>query len=165
MSGHGGKNGNESEASEETTQIFDLFVFLSSESRRVTKAVARQQQLTGPQLETLKELEKEDALSLSTLSEKLRAQNSTVTGIVDRMERDGLVVRTRSKDDRRVVHLHLTRKGRDAARAVPKAPFEMFQQSIGTLDHTEAKELRRLLQKVADHVQMTLKKQLDAEDA
>ena len=55
-------------------------------------------------------------LSLSELSERIRAQNSTVTGIIDRMEREGLVVRARSSEDRRVVNIRLTDKGARIAR-------------------------------------------------
>jgi hypothetical protein len=52
--------------------------------------------LTGPQLTVIKLLETFGDLSLSSLSERIRAQNSTVTGIIDRMEREGLVLRERS---------------------------------------------------------------------
>ena len=52
------------------------------------------------------------ANDMSKLSERIRAQNSTVTGIIDRMEQNGLVVRERSKEDRRVVFIRLTTKGK-----------------------------------------------------
>ena len=58
----------------------------------------------------VKLLEQIGDLSLSELSERIRAQNSTVTGIIDRMEREGLVTRERSKEDRRVVYIRLTTK-------------------------------------------------------
>ena len=79
--------------------------------------MAREVELTGPQLTVVKLLETFGDLSLSALSERIRAQNSTVTGIIDRMEREGLVRRERSTDDRRVVHIRLTRQGREARAA------------------------------------------------
>ena len=72
-------------------RILESMVYLYSESRRVTRAVAEQYGLTGSQLLVLKMLEPRGQLSLSELSERIRAKNSTVTGIIDRMERDGLV--------------------------------------------------------------------------
>ena len=74
-------------------------------------AIARRADLTGPQLTVVKLLEQIGDISLSELSERIRAQNSTVTGIIDRMEREGLVTRERSKEDRRVVFIRLTPKG------------------------------------------------------
>ena len=50
----------------------------------------------GPQITALKILEAVGDLSLTELSERMSARNSTITGIVDWMERDGLVVCERS---------------------------------------------------------------------
>ena len=76
--------------------ILGAMVFLYSESRRVTRLLAERHGLTGSQLLVLKMLEPEGHLSLTDLSERIRAKNSTVTGIIDRMERDGIVLRRRS---------------------------------------------------------------------
>ena len=77
-------------------------------------------------------------LSLSELSEQIRAQNSTVTGIIDRMEREGLVVRGRSKQDRRVVYIRLTDKGQKLAAEIPVEPMEIFRQALGELGARDA---------------------------
>ena len=65
--------------------ILEAIIYLYTESRRITKEYARRANLTGPQLTVIKMLEGIGDLSLSELSEKIRAQNSTVTGIIDRM--------------------------------------------------------------------------------
>ena len=92
----------------EVDQILEAIIYLYTESRRITKDIARRANLTGPQLTVVKMLEGIGDLSLSELSERIRAQNSTVTGIIDRMEREGLVTRERSREDRRVVYIKLT---------------------------------------------------------
>ena len=76
-----------SDIKNEVDQILEAILYLYTESRRVTKELARSVLLTGPQLTVLKMLEGLGDLSLSELSERIRAQNSTVTGIIDRMER------------------------------------------------------------------------------
>jgi DNA-binding MarR family transcriptional regulator len=73
--------------------VVEAIVFLYTESRRITKDVAGRYGLTGPQLAVVKMLEPVGKLSLSELSALIRARNSTVTGIIDRMEREGLVAR------------------------------------------------------------------------
>src|SRR5215218_3083211 len=111
----------------DVVQVLEAILYLYTESRRITKELARRADLTGPQLTVVKMLEQIGDLSLSELSERIRAQNSTVTGIIDRMEREGLVTRERSREDRRVVYIKLTAKGRELARDIPVEPMEIFR--------------------------------------
>src|ERR687885_38939 len=57
--------------------------------------------LTAPQINTMRELAREDGLSLKELSRRMELSHSTVSGIVDRLERNGLVRRTPNPEDRR----------------------------------------------------------------
>jgi DNA-binding MarR family transcriptional regulator len=132
--------------------ILRAFVYLYSESRRVTRAVADQYGLTGSQLLVVKILEEGQGTSLSELSERLRAKNSTVTGIVDRMERDGIVTRTRSETDRRVVHLGLTGKGKKLAQTAQIDPMHLFRALLQDLDGKDAADLERIMTKLARRV-------------
>ena len=81
-------------------KVVETIVYLYTESRRLTKEVARASNRTGPQLTVVKMLHHLGDLSLSALSDRIRAGNSTVSGIIDRMEREDLVRRVRSKEDR-----------------------------------------------------------------
>src|SRR6185312_5298766 len=107
----------------------------------------RRANLTGPQLTVIKLLEGLGDLSLSELSERIRAQNSTVTGIIDRMEREGLVVRARSTEDRRVVHIRLTPKGAKIAGEIAIEPMEVFRHALAGLSAGEMRDLLRILTK------------------
>jgi DNA-binding MarR family transcriptional regulator len=142
-----------SEIKPEVDSILEAIVYLYTESRRVTKEVARRADLTGPQLTVLKVLEGLGDLSLSELSERIRAQNSTVTGIIDRMEREDLVVRARSTQDRRVVHIQLTEKGARIAREIAVEPMEVFRSALESLSVTEMRDLLKILTKIAQRVQ------------
>jgi len=132
--------------------IGEAIVYLDTESRRLTKEVAARHGLTGPQLTVVKMLETLGELSLSRLSEKIRAQNSTVTGIVDRMEREGLVARARSTSDRRVVQITLTARGHQLAREVKVEPIQIFREALVGLSRDDAKDLLRILTKLANRV-------------
>jgi len=133
-------------------KIVETIVYLYTESRRLTKEVARASNLTGPQLTVVKMLQHLGDLSLSELSERIRAGNSTVSGIIDRMEREDLVRRVRSKEDRRVVHIKLTEKGRALAASVAIQPMEIFQAAIASLDPEELRTVLRILLKLAGRV-------------
>ncbi len=140
------------EADQDVARIVEAIVYLYTESRRVTKELARVYGLTGPQVTVLKMLEGIGALSLSDLSARMSARNSTVTGIADRMERDGLVERKRDADDRRVVRIRLTEKGRELAREIPVESMEVFGAALRALDHEERRSLRRILRRLSDRV-------------
>lgn len=128
--------------------IVETIIYLYTESRRLTKGMANEYGLTGPQLTTLKLLETFGDLSLSSLSERIRAQNSTVTGIIDRMEREGLVRRERSTTDRRVVHIRLTEKGAKLAQSISVEPMLIFRAALTGLSRDDTKDLFRILTKL-----------------
>jgi DNA-binding MarR family transcriptional regulator len=54
------------------------------------------------------------------LSRCLNVETSTVTRMLDRLEGKGLLIRKRSKDDRRVIFIELTEEG---SRLVAKVPY------------------------------------------
>lgn len=132
--------------------IVETILYLYTESRRLTKGMASQYGLTGPQLTVVKLLESIGDISLSSLSERIRAQNSTVTGIIDRMEREGLVKRERSQSDRRVVFIRLTDKGRRLAADIQVEPMEMFRSALESLTRDDVRELLRILNKLQKRV-------------
>lgn len=144
-------------------QVLEAIIYLYTESRRITKELARRADLTGPQLTVVKLLETVGDLSLSELSEKIRAQNSTVTGIIDRMERENLVTRERSKEDRRVVHIKLTPKGRELAREIPVEPMEIFKGALESLTAQEMRDLMRIMTKLAKRVKQIVRRDVGEE--
>lgn len=68
--------------------------------------------LTIPQYQLLLAAMTQADTTLGGLSEHLNCSRGNVTGIVDRLERDGWLARERSSEDRRVITVRLTDKGR-----------------------------------------------------
>jgi DNA-binding MarR family transcriptional regulator len=139
-------------------RILEAIIYLYTESRRITKELARRANLTGPQLTVVKLLETMGDLSLSDLSERIRAQNSTVTGIIDRMVREGLVTRARSTEDRRVVLIQLTEKGQALAQEIKVEPMEIFRSALESLTPQETRDLMKILTKIARRVQSIVRR-------
>jgi DNA-binding MarR family transcriptional regulator len=69
--------------------------------------------ITGSQLAALEKIYLEDGLTIGELSERMGLSASSVTGLVDRLERDKLVDRRRSSEDRRVVQVFLAPRGKE----------------------------------------------------
>ncbi|MCM0648046.1 MarR family transcriptional regulator [Clostridium swellfunianum] len=83
--------------------------------KKVTNAIKqrmgnhfKEMNLTGPQGMLMGTLAHNGEMKVSELSDKLGLSNSTVSGILDRLENQGLVERVRSKEDRRVVYVKVT---------------------------------------------------------
>ena len=75
--------------------------------------------ITGPQLWALKTISQNESLSLSDLSERMYLHPSTMTGVIDRLERKGYVTRSRDKVDRRVIYVQLSAEGKRLAKRAP----------------------------------------------
>lgn len=148
------------EAKAELDAIVETILYLYTESRRLTKQAAREVGLTGPQLTVIKLLDTLGDLSLSSLSGRIKAQNSTVTGIIDRMEREGLVVRERSTTDRRVVFIRLTPKGRSLAKEIEVEPMEILRAVLSTLSREDTRDLMRILTKLQKRARHLVKEQV-----
>ncbi|MFD1178046.1 MarR family winged helix-turn-helix transcriptional regulator [Paenibacillus puldeungensis] len=69
--------------------------------------------ITGIQFMALKAIQNNPQIGVTELADVLRLGNSTVSGVIDRLEKANLVVRKRSDSDRRSVTLEITEKGRE----------------------------------------------------
>ena len=83
------------------------------------------------------------------LAEKAGVTRATVTGLVDTLERDGLVTREHDSGDRRMMLVHLTPKGHSTLREILPGHFKQMAAQMAPLSEHERKTLVRLLNKVA----------------
>lgn len=65
---------------------------------------------TVPQITVLAVLSQNEKMKISDISKLIHSTNSTVSGIVDRLEKQGLIKRVKSQEDRRVVFVELDHK-------------------------------------------------------
>ena len=140
-------------------RIIETAIYLQSESRRLAKDQAAKHGITPTQLNVLKLLLTVGDLSLSEISQRMAATNSTITGIVDRMVAAELVAREQSEDDRRVWRISLTPHGRQIAKKLEVAPWEILRTAVMALPKAELEQLITTLVKVADHVEQIVKKE------
>lgn len=139
--------------------IVETMIYLQTEGRRLAREECQRHGITATQLNVLKLLDEIGDLSLSELSRRIAAQNSTVTGIVDRMVQADLVTREQSADDRRVWRIRPTDKGRLLARKISVAPWDLLRGALQALDKKEKDALVTILRKVAAHVAQSIQSQ------
>ncbi len=105
-----------------------------------TAKMSKQFGLTGPQSAVLRILVKKGPISSAELSRKLYVTPANITGIIDRLEKKGLVERTRKDGDRRIALITLTESGTNLSKDLP--------------DPIENKLIAELADLESGHVQM-----------
>jgi DNA-binding MarR family transcriptional regulator len=70
-----------------------------------------------------------------------------ITGLIDRLEAQGLLRRNRCTEDRRVIFIEITEKGLQLVAKMDKPLMELHKSLMGHLSAAELKELSRLLEK------------------
>ena len=121
-----------------------------------SQKLVREAGLTTPQLLVMQAIEKEGAPSTSALARHIVVSQATVTRIIDRLERAGLVRREKSSTDKRVVNVSLTDAGRVKLEAAPEPLQSEFLREFRKLDAWEQHMLKASLLRIA--------KMMDAED-
>ena len=106
-------------------------------------------EVTLPQFDALAELERAGrALTMSELSQELMVSNGNITGVVDRLVRDGYVERSPSPTDRRVQYIGLTNDGAKRFAAMASAHEDWVAELLGGLSQKETEQMTRLLKKM-----------------
>ncbi len=105
--------------------------------------------LTAPQLLVMQAIEKEGKPSTSTLARHIAVSQATMTRIVDRLERAGLVARQKSRRDKRVVNVQLTEAGVAKLESAPEPLQAEFLREFRKLEPWEQQMLTSSLSRLA----------------
>ena len=97
-----------------------------------------------------------DGVPLGALAGKLHVSPRNVTGLIDHLERDGLVERVPDPADRRSVLARLTERGRERADAMAGGTFEWQQRLLAAFTPEELVQLRHLCLKLASNTEAAL---------
>lgn len=108
---------------------------------------------TLPRFDVLAALYRADGgLKMSELSGALRVSNGNVTGIVDRLVEEGMVVRSAVEGDRRVSRISLTRKGRQGFAKLAEEHEGWIDGMLSGVPADEARMLAERLRGIADQI-------------
>ena len=123
---------------------WELLMDLVMAERARIPQIAAEFRLSPPQVHALRVLSPERPLPMGRLACALGCDASNVTGIVDRLEKRGLIERRASEHDRRVKVLVVTAEGARVRRRLLLRLGEP-PQSIAALSPADRRRLARLL--------------------
>jgi DNA-binding MarR family transcriptional regulator len=108
---------------------------------------------TLPRFDLMAQLERHpDGLRMSEVSKRLMVSGGNVTGITDQLEREGLVVRTLDRSDRRALTVKLTETGLKRFREMAAQHELWIVELFHGLSSEEKQLMFDLLQKLKAHL-------------
>ncbi len=115
---------------------------------RLDHCCVEEMALTPHQFMVLKTIADTNDCIMSDLSNKLGVTMGNMTGLVDRLIKEGHVTREHDSDDRRVVKVKLTSKGKDIAAKVGKIKKALLQDILKKLTEKEIEIMIKLIEKI-----------------
>src|SRR5512143_1983179 len=104
--------------------------------------------LTAPQVHALLWLGHDGPLTMGELARRVAVTEKTVTGLVDRLERDGYLHRERDPLDRRVVRARATGRGAQLSRMIEEGMHAKLALLLRLLEPEEREALHRIFDKL-----------------
>lgn len=123
-------------------ELLEEMASWSSGDRGVFKSWHRHA-LSLVHLQVLTLLDADGPVTMRRLAESLDVSDAGATGVVDRMEKRGLVERRRDGDDRRVVFVHLTDAGRHVFEELAARRRERLSKLLDELSEADMAALLR----------------------
>ena len=98
----------------------------------------------------LKCLWEKDLHNPKEIAEKLGIENSTISGILERMEKKGLIVRSIDTNDRRYIRVDLTEEGRSLEKDIDQTVSEVNDKVLEGFSDKDIEMLKSLLNRLID---------------
>ena len=114
-----------------------------------SKHLAKTTGLTSPQILLLQTIRDRGEVTIGEIATEMSLSQATVTTIIDRLEKRGLVYRERSKTDKRKVHAHLTDDAIETLKSAPIPLQDQFSRQYSALQDWEQAMIISSLQRVA----------------
>ena len=113
--------------------IFDNLRRVYQVINEQSKKAKKQTGITGPQIWAIKMIAESSPVQVSELAHKMYLHPATVVGILNRLEEKGLVLRVRTRVDRRIVDVNLTQEGKALVARAPEVAQGLLAAGLEVL--------------------------------
>ncbi len=115
-----------------------------------SRKLAAEHDITAPQLLCLMTVAQEEFLGVASIARRVHLSSSTVIGILDRLESKGMVLRERDKQDRRLVNVMATERGRELVAMAPSPLQGTLVEALRQLPQLEQSTIALSLERIVD---------------
>lgn len=109
--------------------------------------------ITLPQFVVLDILSRHGESKMSDLAHFINVTTAAMTGIVDRLVRDGYLKRVNDPQDRRIIKVNLTSRGDKLVREASELRKQYFSTIFGMISQKEREDYLKILEHLRDHIQ------------
>ena len=113
-------------------------------SKKLSKRVG----LTGPQLVLLNEISRSGDITAGEIAQAVSLSQATVTGILERLGKRGLVIKQRSEHDKRRIMVSITDAGHQILETKPPLMQDAFVEKFSSLQEWEQTMILSALQRL-----------------
>ncbi|MBO8164171.1 MAG: MarR family transcriptional regulator [Brevibacillus sp.] len=148
------------ETSRETEQALHLYRVFSRAYRSVTEHSLRDIKSHGlhpTEFAVLELLYHKGPQPLQQIGASILLASGSVTYVIDKLEKNGMLIREPCPKDRRVTHATLTQKGRSLMEQIFPTHAEVIRLAVSGLDEQEKKQAIALLRKLGTEAAKRLK--------
>ena len=107
-------------------------------------------QVTTSQIVTLIRIYEKVSTRVGILSKEMCVSAPTITGVIDRLVRSGYLMRTHDREDRRVVNVELTSKGKGLVKYILSEVNKMWRRRLIHLSTEERESFLRILKRIVE---------------
>lgn len=119
----------------------------------------RNTRLTIPQLMVVRILAKHKRLKVSEIGEMMNLTKGTISGIIDRLEKQEIILKIRSKEDKRIVYVELAENGKNLALEMKDTMGDYFDSIFSKCSEEDMKKIFEglaLLKSIVDELEVNL---------
>jgi len=121
---------------------------VSRKMAKLTRDAVGPYGLTTTQFFLLTALYEEEDIAISALARKVVLDKATLTGLIDRLERDGFVTRRINPEDRRTVRVRLTPKAEKLRETMADLYHKINRKFLSFLTEEEQKTFEQVVSKI-----------------
>ncbi len=138
--------------SADASRVLNSFRAMVKALRLADRAAVSRYGVGAAQIFVLHELSREAPLSINDLAERTATDQSTVSVVVNKLVRRGLVDRTRAESDARRVELELTARGKQLVRKLPPPIQQALLNGVRALPAATVRQFADTLELIVDRI-------------
>ncbi|MCY0851898.1 MarR family winged helix-turn-helix transcriptional regulator [Thermoplasma acidophilum] len=143
---------NEKSCNSKAIQVWRLYVDLWKLWYKKTERNLNTINLSVTEFTIMRQLSDNGPMSMAAIASAINVTPGWVTGVIDKMEDKGLVMRKREETDRRIIKISLTEHGKVTYEEAKEKHFAFIEKSLSGLSESDLDMANDVLTKMIDSI-------------
>ena len=131
-------------------KLLDNISIITEKVKKIKVKYLQNSKLTIPQFSVLEAVKRRGSIPLKAIGEELNVTGANITCIVDNLEKENLIKRVSSRQDRRIILAELTEEGEKIINLILPVYNTKIEELFSVFTAEEKENLNKLLEKVGE---------------